>query len=74
MPGTVLAVNVVVGDAVEVGESLGVLEAMKMEIPLPAPVAGTVALVDVAPGTRVPIGQLMFRIDPAGGPDPGGTR
>jgi acetyl/propionyl-CoA carboxylase alpha subunit len=74
MPGTVLAVHVVVGDAVEAGESLGVLEAMKMEIPLPAPLAGTVALVDVAPGSRVPIGQLMFRIDPAGGPDPGGTR
>jgi acetyl/propionyl-CoA carboxylase alpha subunit len=73
MPGTVLAVHVVVGDAVEAGDSLGVLEAMKMEIPLPAPLAGTVALVDVAPGARVPIGQLLFRVDPASGQDAGGT-
>ena len=42
MPGTVLAVDVAEGDAVEEGQRLGVLEAMKMELALKAPFAGTV--------------------------------
>jgi len=46
---------------------------MKMELPLSAPFAGTVALVGVAPGSPVPIGHLLFRIDPPGGADPGGA-
>ena len=43
MPGTVLAVDVAEGDAVEEGQRLGVLEAMKMELALKAPFAGTVS-------------------------------
>jgi acetyl-CoA/propionyl-CoA carboxylase biotin carboxyl carrier protein len=42
MPGTVLAVDVASGDVVEEGQRLGVLEAMKMELTLKAPYAGTV--------------------------------
>ena len=42
MPGTVLAVNVTEGQAVVEGETLGVMEAMKMELALKAPFAGTV--------------------------------
>jgi biotin carboxyl carrier protein len=45
---------------------LGVLEAMKMELALTAPFAGTVSLVEGRVGDQVPIGHLVFRVDPAG--------
>jgi acetyl-CoA/propionyl-CoA carboxylase biotin carboxyl carrier protein len=41
-----------------------VLEAMKMELTLAAPFAGTVALVGAEAGDQVPIGHLVFRVDP----------
>jgi len=65
MPGTVLAVAVVEGELVEAGQALGVLEAMKMELTLTAPLAGTVALVGASAGDQVPIGHVLFRVDPA---------
>ena len=64
MPGTVLAVQVAAGDRVGSGQPLGVLEAMKMELTLTAPFDGTVALVDAEPGRQVPIGHLLFRVEP----------
>jgi len=53
MPGTVLQVRVSEGDAVEAGQVLVVLEAMKMENTVPAPGAGVVARVLVKPGQQV---------------------
>jgi biotin carboxyl carrier protein len=53
MPGRVVKVLVAKGDAVEVGQGLLVLEAMKMENEVRARVAGTVAEVHVAPGATV---------------------
>ena len=50
MPGTVLRVLVAPGDAVEARQPLVVLEAMKMETPLVAPYAATVAAVHVERG------------------------
>ena len=44
--------SVAEGDAVEEGEVLGVMEAMKMELSLKAPFAGTVTAVEVAAVTR----------------------
>ena len=53
MPGRVVKVLVAKGDAVEVGQGLLVLEAMKMENEVRARIAGTVAEVHVAPGATV---------------------
>jgi acetyl-CoA/propionyl-CoA carboxylase biotin carboxyl carrier protein len=63
MPGTVLAVDVAEGDAVEEGQRLGVLEAMKMELALKAPFAGTVAAVGAATGDRVALGAILFEVE-----------
>jgi 3-methylcrotonyl-CoA carboxylase alpha subunit/acetyl-CoA/propionyl-CoA carboxylase biotin carboxyl carrier protein len=66
MPGTVLAVEGEVGRAVRAGETLVVLEAMKMEIALQAPFDGTLAELDAAEGDQVPLGRPLFRVVVAG--------
>jgi glutaconyl-CoA/methylmalonyl-CoA decarboxylase subunit gamma len=53
MPGRVVKVLVNKGDAVQVGQGLVVLEAMKMENEVKAKAAGTVAEVHVTPGATV---------------------
>ena len=70
MPGTVLAVQVTAGQQVEEGAILGVMEAMKMELSLKAPVTGTVATVAAAVGQQVALGATLFVVDPShpGGP------
>ena len=66
MPGTVLAVDVLVGDAVVEGQRLGVLEAMKMELALKAPFDGTVTAVGGATGDQVQLKQLLFEVEASG--------
>jgi acetyl/propionyl-CoA carboxylase alpha subunit len=63
MPGTVLAVNVTEGQAVVEGETLGVMEAMKMELALKAPFDGTVASVGAAAGEQVRLGAPLFVVE-----------
>ncbi|MFF3376993.1 acetyl/propionyl/methylcrotonyl-CoA carboxylase subunit alpha [Streptomyces sp. NPDC002680] len=65
MPGTVTVVKVAVGDEVTAGQSLLVVEAMKMEHVIAAPHAGTVAELDVTPGTTVAMDQVLAVITPA---------
>ncbi len=62
MPGNVLAVRVAEGDAVEAGQVLVVLEAMKMENNVPAPAAGVVARVLVAPGQQVQRAETLVEL------------
>ncbi|GKQ37644.1 biotin carboxylase N-terminal domain-containing protein [Streptomyces sp. A012304] len=64
MPGTVTVVKVAVGDEVAAGQSLLVVEAMKMEHVISAPHAGTVAELDVAPGATVAMDQVLAVIAP----------
>ena len=56
--------RVEVGRRVTEGETLGTLEAMKMELALAAPFAGTVTHVAAAPGAQVALGALLFRVEP----------
>ncbi|MGW1723063.1 acetyl/propionyl/methylcrotonyl-CoA carboxylase subunit alpha [Streptomyces sp. NPDC002306] len=64
MPGTVTVVKVAVGDEVGAGQSLLVVEAMKMEHVISAPHAGTVAELDVRPGTTVAMDQVLAVVAP----------
>jgi propionyl-CoA carboxylase alpha chain len=59
MPGGVVRVAVAVGDEVEPGQLLVVLEAMKMEHAIHASAAGTVSEVDVSVGDQVETGRLL---------------
>jgi methylmalonyl-CoA carboxyltransferase 1.3S subunit len=59
--GTVIKVVVTAGEAVEAGQTLLVLEAMKMESEITAPAAGTVAEVAVAEGEAVAGGQVLVQ-------------
>jgi biotin carboxyl carrier protein len=59
----VAQVQVVVGQHVEAGEELVLLESMKMEIPMLAEAAGTVTQVQVSPGDVVQEGDVLVVID-----------
>jgi acetyl-CoA/propionyl-CoA carboxylase biotin carboxyl carrier protein len=60
MPGTVLDVRAKVGETVRSGDTLGVLEAMKMELALKAPYDGTVTSVEAIAGEQVDLGATLF--------------
>jgi geranyl-CoA carboxylase alpha subunit len=62
MDGAMVDVMVSVGDRVEVGQTLAVLEAMKMEHPLKAGVAGTIAEVLVQAGDQVKGRQKLIQL------------
>jgi glutaconyl-CoA decarboxylase len=62
MPGNILSVNVKDGQAVKSGEVLMILEAMKMENEILAPVAGTVKGIAVSKGSSVDTGALLCTI------------
>ncbi|MFJ3392954.1 acetyl/propionyl/methylcrotonyl-CoA carboxylase subunit alpha [Leifsonia aquatica] len=68
MPGTVVAVPVADGDTVAAGDTVAVVEAMKMEHRLLAPISGIVR-VQVAPGDLVRLDQLVARVDATPSPD-----
>ncbi|MUN64217.1 ATP-grasp domain-containing protein [Kocuria sediminis] len=63
MPGTVVAVPAAAGERVAEGQTVVVVEAMKMEHRLTAPTAGTVEL-SVRAGERVTLHQLLARVVP----------
>lgn len=64
MPGTVTVVKVAKGDEVTAGQSLLVVEAMKMEHVITAPHDGTVTEIDVTPGSTVAMDQVLAVVAP----------
>jgi acetyl-CoA/propionyl-CoA carboxylase, biotin carboxylase, biotin carboxyl carrier protein len=64
MPGTVIAVNVIDGQVVAEGETLLIVEAMKMEHQLTATVAGSVSI-SAKPGDVVKLDQIVATIHQA---------
>ena len=63
MPGTLIKVNVKVGDAVKKGDVLCVLEAMKMENDIMAPADGVVASVEAAKGASVATDAVLVTLN-----------
>ena len=57
--GTVWKIECQAGQAAGEGDTLMILESMKMEIPMEAPAAGTMTALRVAEGERVTAGQVL---------------
>jgi len=61
--GKITSINVKVGDTVKEGETICLIEAMKMENPILSPVSGKVSQMDVSVGQVVEVGQLVAVIE-----------
>ena len=64
MPGMLVSIAVEIGQTVSAGETVLILEAMKMQNSLPAPIAGTVKELPVAPGAQVAKDDVLAIIAP----------
>lgn len=62
MAGSIFKINVNVGDQVESGQVVIVLESMKMEIPLEAEVAGEVVEINAGEGDFVNEGDVLITL------------
>ena len=61
--GKVFKIEANVGQSVQAGDPVVIIEAMKMEIPVVAPEAGTVASIDVAVGDAVESGAVLATLN-----------
>lgn len=61
--GKVVSIDSKVGDAKKKGETILVLEVMKMETPVVAPEDGTIASIDTAVGNAVQAGELLATLN-----------
>ena len=66
MPATVRRIDVRAGDVVQKGQTLILLEAMKMELPVRAAGDGTVTSVNCREGDLVQPGTILVELDEAG--------
>jgi biotin carboxyl carrier protein len=63
IPGVVAAIETGVGKAVKLGDTMMILEAMKMLNRIKAQTDGTVKVIRVAPGEKVAKGQVLIEIE-----------
>jgi len=63
IPGKVISVDVKQGDVTNEGDTLCLLESMKMENPILAPVSGAIGEVKISPGQIVEAGDLVVTIE-----------
>lgn len=63
MPGKVVALLVGVGESIETGKGVLVVEAMKMQNELKSPKAGVVQAIRVSPGDSVAAGQVLIVVE-----------
>ena len=61
--GKVFKIEANVGQSVQSGDTVVIIEAMKMEIPVVAPEAGTVASIDVALGDAIEAGAVLATLN-----------
>ena len=61
--GTVWKIEVEVGDSVQEGDTVVILESMKMEMPVEAPERGTVAAVAVREGQAIEEGDVLVSLE-----------
>jgi len=63
LPGTIFAMNIKIGDVIKEGDSLLILEAMKMENNIAAEKAGTVSAIHVEVGQQVLQNDLLIELE-----------
>ena len=63
IPGVVAAIETAVGKPVKQGDTMLILEAMKMLNRIKAQIDGTIKLIRVAPGEKVAKGQVLIEIE-----------
>lgn len=63
LPGYIVDVKVKEGESVKAGDVVLILEAMKMENEIPAPIAGTIKAVHVKAGDKVDMNALLIEIE-----------
>ena len=63
MPGLLVVVPVQVGARVEMGQAIAIMEAMKMQMEIRAPHAGTIRRVHVTAGEELRAGQLLVTLE-----------
>ena len=61
--GKIISVNVKIGDEVKEGDTLCMIESMKMENPILAPVGGTITKLEISVGQIVNAGNLVVNIE-----------
>src|SRR5262249_37452 len=63
MPGLLLALPAAEGSRAEIGQAVAIIEAMKMQMEIRAPQAGTIKRVHVSPGQELSAGQLLVTME-----------